>query len=62
MQIIEKIELFDNEINVYHNYKHEIAVQKLLDHYVSLLSANGHQYKGKYSTSLIVLSHVCCKH
>jgi len=62
MQIIEKIELFDNEINVYHNYKHEIAVQKLLDHYVSLLSANGHQYEGKYSTSLIVLSHVCCRH
>ncbi len=62
MQIIEKIELFDNEINIYHNYKHEVAVQKLLDHYVSLLSANGHQYEGKYSTSLIVLSHVCCRH
>jgi hypothetical protein len=62
MQLIEKIELFDNEINIYHNYKHEIAVQKLLDHYLSLLSANGHQYEGKYSTSLIVLSHVCCRH
>jgi hypothetical protein len=62
MQLIEKMELFDNEINIYHNYKHEIAVQKLLDQYVSLLRANGHQYEGKYSTSLIVLSHVCCKY
>ncbi len=61
MQLIEKIELFDNEINIYHNYKHEKAVQKLLDYYISLLSANGHQYEGKYSTSLIVLSHVCCR-
>ena len=62
MQLIEKIELFQNDINIYHNYKHEIAVQKLLDYYISLLSANGHQYEGKYSTSLIVLSHVCCRH
>jgi hypothetical protein len=62
MQLIEKIELFDNEINIYHNYKHETAVQKLLDSYISLLNANGHRYEGKYSTSLIVLSHVCCRH
>ncbi|MBU4138457.1 MAG: hypothetical protein KJ729_00720 [Euryarchaeota archaeon] len=61
MQLIEKIELFDNEINIYHDYKLEKAVQRLLDYYVSLLSANGHQYEGKYSTSLIVLSHVCCR-
>lgn len=61
MQLIEKIELFDSEIIIYHDYKLEKAVQRLLDYYISLLKANGHQYEGKYSTSLIVLSHVCCR-
>ncbi|MDP3105144.1 MAG: hypothetical protein Q8M95_11125 [Candidatus Methanoperedens sp.] len=61
MQLIDKIELFDNEINIYHNYKLEKAVQRLLEYYISLLNANGHQYEGKYSTSLIVLSHACCR-
>ncbi len=61
MQIIDKIELFDNGLNIYHNYKNEKAVQKLKDYYISLLSANGHQYEAKYSSSLLVLNHVCCK-
>ncbi len=60
MQIIDKMELFEKGINVYHNYKNEKTVQKLLDHYISLLKANGHQYEAKYSTSLIVLNHICC--
>lgn len=61
MQIIDKIELFDNGLNIYHNYKNEGAVQKLRDYYISLLGANGHQYEAKYSSSLLVLNHVCCK-
>lgn len=61
MQIIDKIELFDNGLNIYHNYKNERAVQKLKDYYISLLSANGHQYEAKYSSSLLVLNHVCCR-
>jgi len=61
MQIIDKIELFDNGLNIYHNYKNERAVQKLKDYYISLLSANGHQYEAKYSSSLLVLDHVCCR-
>jgi hypothetical protein len=61
MQIIDKIELFDNGLNIYHNYKNEGAVQKLKDYYISLLGANGHQYEGKYSSCLLVLNHVCCR-
>jgi len=61
MQIIDKIELFDNGLNIYHNYKNERAVQKLRDYYISLLGANGHQYEAKYSSSLLVLNHVCCR-
>ncbi|MFH0904794.1 MAG: hypothetical protein V1854_06385 [Methanobacteriota archaeon] len=61
MQIIDKIELFDNGLNIYHNYKNEAAVQKLRDYYISLLSTNGHQYEAKYSSSLLVLNHVCCR-
>jgi len=58
MRIIDHIELFDNGLNIYHNYKNERALQKLKDYYVSLLSANGHQYEAKYSSSLLVLNHV----
>jgi len=61
MQIIDKIELFDNGLNIYHNYKNEEAVEKLKEYYISLLSENGHQYEAKYSSSLLVLNHVCCR-
>ncbi len=59
--IVDKIEIIDNGINVYHNYKNEKAAQKIRDYYISLLRTNGHEYEAKYSTSLIVLNHVCCK-
>ncbi|MCE8422539.1 MAG: hypothetical protein J5U16_01235, partial [Candidatus Methanoperedens sp.] len=59
--IVDKIEIFDHSINVYHSYKNEKAIQRLQDYYVSLLRANGHEYESKYSTSLIVLNHICCK-
>lgn len=59
--LIDKMEILDNSINIYHNYKNEKAVQKLQEYYVSLLRANGHEYEAKYSTSLIVLNHVCCR-
>lgn len=61
MSIIEKIEIFDNGVNVYHSYKKEGAIEKIRDYYLSLLRANGHEYEAKYSTSLIVLNHVCCR-
>lgn len=59
--IIDRIEILENGINVYHSYKNEKAIQKLRDYYLSLLRANGHEYEAKYSTSLIVLNHVCCR-
>ena len=61
MQIIDNIEFFDNGLNIYHNYKNKRAVQKLKDYYISLLSANGHKYEAKYSSSLLVLNHICCR-
>lgn len=61
MHIIDKIELFENRLNIYHNYKNEGTAERLKDYYISLLRENGHQYEAKYSTSLLVLDHVCCK-
>ena len=61
MRIIEKIEISNNGFTVYHDYKNEKAIKKLVDYYVSTLKSNGHDYKAKYSTSLITLKHVCCK-
>ncbi|VVB89246.1 Uncharacterised protein [uncultured archaeon] len=61
MQIIDKIELFEKGLNIYHSYKNDDAVQKLSDYYISLLGANGHRYEAKYSSCLLVLSHACCK-
>lgn len=60
LQIIDKIEVFDRSINIYHSYKNEKAIQKIQDYYLSLLKANGHEYEAKYSSSLIVLNHLCC--
>lgn len=59
--VVDKIEILNDGINIYHNYKNETAIKKIRDHYISLLRANGHEYEAKYSTSLIVLNHVCCK-
>ncbi len=59
--IVDKIEILENGINISHNYKNEKAIMKIRDYFISLLRANGHEYEAKYSTSLIVLSHVCCK-
>lgn len=61
MRIIEKIDISNNGFTVYHDYKNENAIQKLMDYYILTLKANGHEYKAKYSTSLITLKHVCCK-
>jgi len=61
LKIIDKIEILDNSINIYHQYKNEKAIQKIRDYYLSLLRANGHEYDAKYSTSLIILSHSCCR-
>ena len=62
LMIIDKVEILDNSINIYHQYKNEKAIQKIRDYYLSLLKANGHVYEAKYSTSLIVLTHTCCRH
>ena len=59
--IVDKIEIRENGLNIYHNYKNENAIRKIRDYYIALLRANGHEYEAKYSTSLIVLNHVCCK-
>lgn len=61
LMIVDKIDIMNDVINIYHNYKDEKAIQKIRDNYISLLRANGHEYDAKYSTSLIVLNHVCCK-
>lgn len=58
---IERIEILDNGINVYHNYRNEKAIKKLQGYFLSLLKANGHEYEAKYSTSLMVLNHLCCR-
>lgn len=58
--IIDKIEILENGINIYHNYKNEKAILNIRDYYISLMKANGHKYEAKYSTSLIVLDHICC--
>ncbi len=61
LRIIDRIEIFDDSISIYHNYKNEKAIKKIRDYYLSLLKANGHEYEAKYSTSLIVLNHACCR-
>ncbi len=61
LMVVERIDILDNGINVYHDYKNENAIKKIRDYYLSLLKANGHEYEAKYSTSLIVFNHVCCR-
>jgi hypothetical protein len=61
LMVVDKIEIMNDGINIYHNYKNETAIRKIRDHYISLMKANGHDYDAKYSTSLIVLNHLCCR-
>lgn len=60
LQIVDKVEILEKGINIYHNYKNEKAIKNIRDYYISLLKANGHEYEAKYSSSLIVLNHICC--
>ncbi len=61
LMIVERIDILDDGINVYHGYRNEKSIKKIRDYYLSLLKANGHEYEAKYSTSLIVFNHVCCR-
>lgn len=61
MLMVDKIDIFENNIQISHNYKNEKAIQKISDYYLSLLKENGHEYQAKYSMSLIILEHVCCR-
>lgn len=61
LMLIDKIEILENSINIYHNFKNERSLQNIRDYFLSLLKANGHEYEAKYSTSLIVLNHICCR-
>lgn len=61
LMIIDKLEILDNSINIYHNFKTEKALQNIRDYFISLLKANGHEYEAKYSSSLLILTHVCCQ-
>lgn len=61
LMVVSRIDILENGINVYHDYKNEKAIKRIRDYYLSLLKANGHEYEAKYSTSLIVFNHVCCR-
>ncbi len=60
LMVVDRIDILENGINVYHDYKNEKAIKRIRDYYLLLLKANGHEYEAKYSTSLIVFNHVCC--
>jgi hypothetical protein len=59
MQIIDKIELFDNGLNIYHNYKNEKPgeIEGLLHTLLTRTVTNTRQNIPR----LLVLNHVCCR-
>lgn len=56
-RVVDSVEIDDETIIVYHNYRNRNAAERLKNGLVMLLESNGHLYDAKTTTNLILLRH-----
>lgn len=56
-RIVDRVEIEDDKLVIFHNYRAKQAVDKLKKIILTLLESNGHLYDGKSTENMIVLTH-----
>ena len=56
-RVVDRVEIENDTLVIYHNYRMKEAVDKLKKIILNLLESNGHLYDGKSTANMIVLTH-----
>ena len=56
-RIVDRVEIENDKLVIFHNYRTKEAVDKLKKIILTLLESNGHLYDGKSTANMIVLTH-----
>ncbi|MCX9081074.1 MAG: hypothetical protein OIN83_02635 [Candidatus Methanoperedens sp.] len=56
-RIVDRVEIENDTMIIFHNYRIKEAVDKLTKIFLNLLVSNGHLYNGKSTANMIVLTH-----
>lgn len=56
-RVVDRVEIENDTMIIFHNYRMKDAVDKLKKIVLSLLESNGHIYDGKSTANMIVLTH-----
>jgi len=56
-RIVDRVEIENDTMIIFHNYRMKDAVDKLKKIVLNLLESNGHLYDGKSTANMIVLTH-----
>jgi hypothetical protein len=56
-RIVDAVEIDDNDIILYHNYRNQEAIYKLKRIIMKLLEDSGHSYDAKLTSNMIILKH-----
>lgn len=56
-RIVDRVEIDNDEIILFHNYRTKEAIDKLKKSTAALLEANGHLYDAKSSANILILTH-----
>ena len=56
-KVVEKVEIKNDKIILFHNYRQKEAIERIKKQIVMLLETNGHLYNTKCTTNMIILEH-----
>lgn len=56
-RIVDMVEIDDEDMILYHNYRNQEAIYKLKRIIVALLENSGHSYNAKSTSNMIILKH-----
>ena len=56
-KVVDKVEIRNENIILFHNYRHKEAIERIKKQLVMLLETNGHLYNAKCTTNMIILEH-----
>ena len=56
-KVVDKVEIRNEKIILFHNYRHKEAIERIKKQLVMLLETNGHLYNTKCTTNMIIFEH-----
>lgn len=57
-RIVDTVEIDDEDMIIYHNYRNQEAIYKLKRIILALLENSGHSYDAKLASNMIILKHI----